>query len=377
MKKKLTLNNPHTRFNLSGDRDMFHRIAADMIKNGGELAPSNHWNWNLGHGSNKDMKLSGYTDELFIEKYSQLEMMLNPWIGVTGMKSISADVVAKYERFLRDIDHLGLLPDDVLSHGLANDWRETDLGSVMDTNLISAFFHGHPSRKITICEVGGGYGRLAEVLIGVLSGSVHYVLVDAVPGSLMYAYMYLKRQLPHLKIGSYYQGDSYSNEYDCYIMPAWQVQQLPEAAFDICINIESMQEMEQYHVDYYLALFDRLLVVKGLIYLSNARDYVFSGEWNIPDNWEVLFFNNTPRSWTADHPTQVFRKRSGNFSKMRLIFEGLFNQQIAAWKDRQLINQLKLHIVDRDRICNELKLEISRLTVQIENSHGQKARIVE
>ncbi len=362
----LTLSNPHSRFDLPGDKTMFNRIVVDMIEHGGKLAPSNHWNWNLGSGSAADKeKVSGYTDELFDEKYSQLELMLNPWVGVTGMQPLKMESVVKYESFLRAIDHLELLPADILSHGQSNGWRETDLGSVMDVNLIGAYLAEQDKRRLAICEVGGGYGRLAEALIGVLPGSAHYVLVDAVPGSLMYAYIYLKKQLPHLRIGSFYNDDPYSQDFDCYIMPAWQVQQLPSAAFDICINVESMQEMEQHHVDHYLKLFDRLAVTEGLIYMSNARDYVFLGDWNIPAQWEPLFLNNTPRSWTADHPTQMLRKRTGDFTRERRILEGAFKRQIAAWRDQQSINELNLHIADRDRICNEYSQEINRLTADV------------
>jgi len=363
MKQPLFLNNPHRRFDLAGDREMFNRIVVDMIKNSGDLAPSDHWNWNLGNDrSDKEEGLLGYTDELFNEKYSQLEMMLNPWVGVTGMRPIDAEAVAKYEKFLRGIDQLAMLPDDILSYGKANDWRETDLGSVMDANLIGGFSDlWSAPRKIAICEVGGGYGRLAEVLMGLLPGSVHYVLVDAVPGSLMYAYMYLRAQFPHLKIGSYYQNDSYSDEFDCYIMPAWQSQTLPDSAFDVCINIESLQEMEQRHVDHYMAMFDRLTMADGMVYLSNARDYVFKGTWKIPGHWELLFINNTPRSWTADHPTQIFRKRTGDFSRERMILESVFTEQVGAWQDRQRINELSLHIADRDQRINSLIVETEKL----------------
>lgn len=336
----LNINNPHSRFKLHGSKADFDRIVLDMTENGGNLAPSSHWNWNLGKAG-EVTKPSGYSDQLFQEKYKQLDLMLDPWVGVTGMKPIDDNAVAKYESFLRAIDHLELLPADILSHGIKNDWRETDLGTVMDCNLITAFSEKvGRSNDLTICEVGPGYGRLAEVLAGtVLGGSVHYVLIDAVPGSLMYSYLYLKNQLPRLKIGSYYQGDPYSTEFNCYIMPAWQVHQLPNAAFDICINVESLQEMEQHHVDHYLQSFDRLVRPQGLIYLSNARDYVFRGSWNIPGRWEPLFFSNTPRSWTADHPTHVYRRQAGEYAKQQRMLEGAFKLQVNAWMEHQRLTQ--------------------------------------
>lgn len=361
----LTLRNPLTRFDVPGDKRMFDAIVSDMMRNGGELAPSDHWNWNLGQGQDGEQQTqsSGYTDELFESKYSRLDMMLNPWVGVTGMKPLETSAVDKYENFLRAVDHLGLLAEDTMKQGLANGWRETDLGSVMDLNLIGAFL-GTCSGRLSICEVGGGYGRLAEAVLGGIK-NVHYVLIDAVPGSLMYAYLYLKAQLPDRRIGSYYNGDVYDSEFDCYILPAWYSTQLPDAVFDLSINIESMQEMAQHHADYYLGLFERITRPGGEIYLSNARDYVFKGEWKIPAAWETLYLNNTPRSWSADHPTHILRKGDGDFSVTRGMLEAAFQQQVKAWRQSQVIAEQQKHIADRDRICGELKAEVVRLETQM------------
>lgn len=363
LRRPLTLGNPLTRFDLFGDKELFYSIVSDMIEHGGDLSPSDHWNWKIGKWhAELDNDTTGYTEELFDRNYSQLKMMLDPWIGVTGMKFIDDLAVTKYEGFLSSIDQLGLLPDDILSYGQSNGWRETDLGTVMDVNLIRTFSDQRQVSKIAVCEVGGGYGRLAEVMMSGLWDSMHYVLVDAVPGSLMYAYLYLKTQLPHLHVGAYFNGDPYNEDYDCYIMPAWHAHLLGSLSFDICVNIESMQEMEQHHVNYYLKLFDRLTIVEGQIYLSNARDYVFKGKWEIPNHWETLFLNNTPRSWTADHPTHILHKKSGDFSKRRSVLEGVFKQQVDSWHKDLLINEQKQHLLDRDRICAELQQTINSLT---------------
>ena len=183
-------------------------------------------------------------------------------------------------------------------------------------------------------------------------------MIDAVPGSLMYAYYYLTSQFPELKIGSFYAGDAYDSSYDCYILPSWQTSVLEDNFFDISINIETMQEMQQHHVDFYLKLFDRLTIFGGTVYLSNARDYVFKGAWNIPPHWQTFYFNNTPRSWSADHPTHILRKFDGDYSLERCAHESVFAQQIQAWNNTQLISEQILHIADRDRICGELQKKI-------------------
>lgn len=349
--------NPDKRFNIAGDKKYFNVIVDDMRENGGGLAPSDHWNWNLGEAASNN---STYTDELFEARYSHLDKMLDPWVGVTGMQTISAESVKKYEDFLRPIDCLGLLPSDILSYGQANRWRETDLGSVLDANLIKIFGLDSSREHLAICEVGGGYGRLAEVLLDNFETPMHYVMIDAVPGSLMYAYLYLKSQFPEKKIGSFYSGDVYDTSYDCYIVPSWRANLLPEGFFDACINVESMQEMQQQHVDFHLTLFDRLIRVGGLVYLSNARDYVFKGAWNLPASWETLYLSNTPRSWSADHPTHILRKNVGDYSLSRKAHESAYAQQVLAWNNARIVGEQLLHIQDRDRICGELQKKLDQ-----------------
>lgn len=354
----LNFRNAGARFDLSGDKAHFNHIVQDMLNNAGDLAPSDHWNWNLGE---KASTQEGYTDNLFEEKYSHLSKMLDPWVGVTGMQSLAEGSVEKYEIFLRPIDHLRLLPSNILAHGMSNGWRETDLGSILDISLIATFLLDTSRHRMKVCEVGGGYGRLAEVFIELYKNRVHYVMIDAVPGSLMYSYLYLKSQYPELKIGSYYTGDEYDESYDCYVLPAWRTGVLPGGCFDTCINIESMQEMQQHHVDFYLQLFDQLTASEGGVYLSNARDYVFKGSWNIPPNWETVYLNNTPRSWSADHPTHILRKSAQDNSMKRCAHESAYGQQISAWGNTQVIREQKLHIADRDRICGELQSVIDRM----------------
>jgi hypothetical protein len=70
--------------------------------------------------------------------------------------------------------------------------------------------------------------------------------------------------------------------------------------------------MGQQAVDAYLALFDRVAVDDATFYVSNAHDYVFTGDWNYPAGWRRLFCANTPRSWTRDHPTEIFARAPGD-----------------------------------------------------------------
>jgi putative sugar O-methyltransferase len=299
-------------FGIPADESMLDRIISDSQENGGSLVANDHWT--LGR-----------------DQVQSLTDMLDPLIGCVGMQPVDANAIACYEAFLRGIDHLKLCKGDLLAQGRSRGWVKSDLGTLMDLNLITAYLPDPLPAKLSIVEVGGGYGRLAEAMLRLAPGAVHHLLIDAVPGSLMYAYLYLRRLFPRRRIGSFYAGDAYDPDFDCYIMPAWHSPNLADGAFDLAVNIESMQEMDGHHIDYYLALFDRVTVPDGTIYISNARDYVYQGPWNFPERWEVLFMHNTPRSWSRVHPTIVMRKGAADYGRERMVQESAFAAEAAHW----------------------------------------------
>ncbi len=273
------------------------------------------------------LELAG-SDEVFQKEFSDLEQRMNGWVGDSNTKTILEDsslpVVDKYAAFLKTRDSLGLWAANVEERDRAESLRVADLGSLMDLTFLYTYARD-PARKVTtILEVGGGYGRLAEAAFNIFGKSIRYVLVDSVPVSLYYSKKYLESVCPDIRVGSYYDGDSFDmSEFDCYIIPAWYFAKLNKEKYDICINIESFQEMNQQHVDSYLQLFDSVSVDRGIMYLDNAHDYIFHGNWNYPNHWQKLFCSNTPRSWTADHPVEVFVKGTGDFSAQNAILDDI------------------------------------------------------
>ena len=81
--------------------------------------------------------------------------------------------------------------------------------------------------------------------------------------------------------------------------------------------------MNQQHVDTYLQMFDRVSVDGAVIYIDNARNYIFHGNWNYPNHWQKLFCSNTPRSWSRDHPVEIFVKGTGDFSAQNAILDDI------------------------------------------------------
>lgn len=319
-------------FEIDGDYGIFMKIVEDMEANAGILKPAINWGVEIKNHSGSDYfggaEVGRYAEikEAYNKKYSTMRKMMDPWIGCVGLQSITQEIIDDYADFIRLIDDLDLSPQyfdksNKLTEkgmGLLN----TDLGTIIDLNLINKF---SAKENISIIEVGGGYGRLTEGFFEAIgSGKVKYLMLDSVPASLLYSCKYLRKKFPELKIGFYYDGDDLDFDvYDCYIMPTWHYTPA-DYKFDVCLNIQSMQEMAQHHVDYFLDLFDKSVAPDGIVYLSNEKDYVFQGAWNYPNRWNLVLSIRTPRSWTRNSPTEIYSiepRRDQYESAMRLTYE--------------------------------------------------------
>jgi SAM-dependent methyltransferase len=329
-----------TRFDVAGDVELFTRIVHDMQENGKELVPSGVW-------SEYSVDTKDDISSIFTTRFSSLLLMMDPWIGQVGMQPVSEEQVEIYRSLLKQIDVCGLVGDDLYTTAQLQNFLNTDLGSIMDVNIIAGMVPFQSKKRTCVLEVGGGYGRLAEALTNSIDHSLHYVLVDAVPGSLLYAKKYLEKAFPGKRVG-FYLDDVYDESYDFYIVTPWHQEMIQNTRFDIAINIESMQEMEKKHIEFYIALFDRLLKENGHVYISNSRAYRYKGAWEFPHNWELLICSNTPRSWTNDHPTMMFQKGKGVFTNKNNIVEAFHVQQIRDWDLTQKMTCLTNEIQWRD-----------------------------
>jgi len=237
-----------------------------------------------------------------------LDRLLDPYVGSTGKQPATPREVSNYSRYLRAIDHLNLCGDDLQSTVDRLSLLTSDLGSIIDANVCLGYPYYRDSKRIRVLEIGGGYGRLAEVLHNVLRGNCHHVLVDGVPATLMYAARYLRHHLPDARIGSYCEGDSYDSSYDVYVMPSWRLQEQNLSEFDIAVSISAFQEMNDVHVSTFLKIMSDAVGLGGVLYLSNSWQYLYTGSYPIPVRFETVWLANSPRSWTTIHPVHVLIK---------------------------------------------------------------------
>ncbi|MCA0374284.1 MAG: putative sugar O-methyltransferase [Gemmatimonadetes bacterium] len=308
------------RWNQPLDRAMLDALEPQAAI-AGLLGPGPQWTFTTGH-----MRTLGD--------------MLHAWVGWGRLPVLASpdearattgqgDFIPQLVRYLKRIDHLGLIDADFAEHIAAHHWLAADLYSVMDVLELTAFLGATTGPKVRILEIGGGWGRVPEMLMRLFPGKVEYVMVDAVPISLVSAEAYLRAMLPEATFGSLARGDSYQpGSYDVYFVPSWELEQLGTARFDVVINIESFQEMTQERVDYYLGWFDLMIADGGIAYIANSRDYVFTGDWNFPTSWRTLSRHRTPRSWTPDNSTHILRKEVGHFTAANRIIDAAFETTI-------------------------------------------------
>lgn len=283
------------------DEKVYASIVADMRKYASDHAPGPRWRMEALFGAGDARAESPTFDD-----------MVAPWLGQKAMRPVTGADYATYQPYLDEIDTLEILaqyyPDGRYrdSAGL----RVTDLGTIIDVNLIETYAGPDGRERTRFLEVGGGYGRLAEAVLGIWPHRVCYVMVDAVPASIYFSYAYLSACFPDRRIGWYYGGDAFEPDaFDCYVVPTWHFDRVnADTRYDVCVNVASLQEMEDRQVVHYLALFDRMTRVGGTIHLSNSRDFIEPRRYDYPSNWELLYKRNTPRSWTPYYPVEVFRR---------------------------------------------------------------------
>jgi hypothetical protein len=306
--------------------DEFDRVVQDMFAHAGEFMPTANWvTLDPGAPAHADaaaLARQTYAVESFARRFSSLDKVLFSWIGEQGSKTAEPWLVRLHSVFHDGFDPLGLWKHNVADQIPGPTLNNADLSSILELSLIEAFAPARDPAVTTVLEIGGGYGRLAEAALNVFGDSVRYVLVDSVPASLLYAHKYLTRACPNRRIGSYYAGDRLDlSAFDCYIAPSWHFERLNPAKYDVCVNVDSFQEMSQPLVDRYLKLFDSVLQPDGIVYNSNGRGTYFSGSWNFPPHWRKAFCAGTPRPWFDNHPTEIFVNAADNFSKQNAALD--------------------------------------------------------
>ncbi|MGD1004243.1 MAG: putative sugar O-methyltransferase [Methanoregulaceae archaeon] len=175
------------------------------------------------------------------------------------------------------------LPDEVLEyskeignmHGIDIDGKSIMLPSFNQSYFaqkIDRLFTGS-LKKITILEIGGGYGSLPYHLFKHTSLKCRYIYVD-LPEMCTLATYFLMNHFPDKKILLYKESEnqiSDFSEYDIIILPNYCLPDLPERSVDLVFNSHSMTQMDPDTLKEYLRQINRICK-KYFLHANNENE---------------------------------------------------------------------------------------------------------
>jgi SAM-dependent methyltransferase len=243
------------------------------------------------------------------EAPATFEEMMPLWVGGRALREAAPERREEYASFL---DRFGagqrfreILAEIAEDRGAA---LECDLGPAHDFVLIERYLGALPARPgpLLVLEIGGGYGRLAEIFHRYSQRPVCCLLTDGIPESIWFSWAYLRARLPDARVGAQFNGDPFDPQsQDFYVTPSWELPGQATTPLDLAVNIASLQEMPDAAVGAYLALIDARMRPGGLVFLENSREFFYRREYRYPDRWRYLVKQHSPRSRTLDYPLEL------------------------------------------------------------------------
>lgn len=158
---------------------------------------------------------------------------------------------------------------------------------------INAMLEGRPRQadeRFTVCELGAGYGRNAQVFLDAFP-RCRYVVID-IPPALYVSQEYLRRALPGRTLACFRADHDPASlrlalsQSDVVFLLPHQAELMADESVDLFINISSLHEMTPPQVEVYFSIIHRL--TRGHFYLkqwksfSNPRDGVTITERDYP-----------------------------------------------------------------------------------------------
>ena len=215
--------------------------------------------------------------------------------------------------------------------------------------IFNALSTKQKNERITILEIGGGYGGLAAKLKKMLPKS-NVVVVDIPHAGLLQTY-YLGQALPFAKlvVHSIDNGaidlNQDQDETDFFILPNNRTEDISHSKFDLIINSRSFMEMDQREIAKYFKLIQKTLQPGGLFFncnrlWKNAGDkptqisrYPYDDKWSLVSLSTSFFQNNTieilARRSSISNP--LFLNLVRNLPKTDYLIHKLKFQGLVEW----------------------------------------------
>jgi hypothetical protein len=231
-------------------------------------------------------------------KNSTISRFMDDLIGISGMRRPNINEVREYISFLK-LNNFEFNSFRLYYAVFVKKILLTDLGTLVDFSIINSVFI--KSTPISVMEIGGGYGRLANGLIKNREIS-KYILVDPIPSSIALAADYLDKNEVTFKIITTIDEPLHRVN----LLHPSDLKIVPDNSIDLVVNIESFQEMTQDWVDAYVDIINMKTRSNSVFYHSNSFGYKNRFKLNLGAHWKLLTSFNNPRHWTDLHRTEVY-----------------------------------------------------------------------
>ena len=183
-----------------------------------------------------------------------------------------------------------------------------------------------PNKQINnVCEIGGGYGSLAQKIIKKLK--CKYVFIDLPEANFLASY-YLKEHFKDLKfVGNCEISNNKLDkktfyENDVFILNPWN--QIDDIKFDLIINTHSMMEMDKEIIDEYFKFIQNSIDDTGYFFNINRYRKKSVGypinffDYPYDNYWRVIYSKKSWRqNWVHHLITQRIDKISPNSDSIK------------------------------------------------------------
>jgi len=153
-----------------------------------------------------------------------------------------------------------------VSHGCYNSMKCWYIASILNKQILT-------KENVNIIEIGGGVRNLASIMLDKLKIN-QYFIVD-LPEMILNSSMAIHALYPELPI-HFLAGDDAEQSLDkpgIYFCPPESINRIPSDYFDLGINIDSFQEMNESQVEEYLKLIQRVCKQGATFVNLNRRKF--------------------------------------------------------------------------------------------------------
>ncbi len=284
------------------------QLEAEGLQNIKQTVARNYFTWVIGHRDEQFSFLTRHTNLLVWPSILRGLFTYDPTSFLSRKQQIELKVFTRMLwKFTEHIDSERLLVH--ISEPLEGNPFKIDLdgrlisqdlaNSILEYYSIRENFKATTNDKVTICELGAGYGRIAYVFLKALS-KCKYIIVD-IPPALYISQYYLSSVFKNMKIFFFRPFDRFEaverefNDADIIFLLPHQAEMLPAKIVDLFINISSLHEMKIEQIHAYFKLIDKL--TRGFFYSKqwwsshNPADgiTITPKEYPVPQNWKQLY----------------------------------------------------------------------------------------